>query len=364
MDPTKILIVNDSIEDQQDLIDMISALDEEIAFQTAVNGDQAIAAFNIGHHDCIILGYPFAHENGLETLQRLKAVDPFCAVVMISSRGTEEVAAEAIKSGASDYLIKDKISGRSVRTSIQRTVERSKQDRKTHAKNLEQKQFLNTLVHDIRAPFTHIKNSTAMLIEDITNEVYADISQLVKIQAAALTHAEALIRTLQVYALLDDEIGFGTVQLKEVFDLLKTILLSNAQNSNVTLEVDSFPEIVGHTPQIMQLFQNLVSNAIKFNESAAPLVRISLAEIAPDFVTICVSDNGLGIENKNLSLIFQPLKRLWSNDEYSGTGLGLSICKKIIDRHGGNIWCESAPGQGSKFFVKLRRAVDAGDQAA
>ncbi len=356
MNHTKILIVDDFEEDQEQLISLIRNAGGEFVFETVKTGDEAITAFESRGHDCVIVDYRLAHENGLEIIERLKAVDPFCAAIMISGQGSEQIATDAMKSGAVDYLVKGTVSGLSVRTTIHRTIERCKEYRKANTKQMEQRQFLNTLVHDIRAPFIHIRNTTSMLVEDIKDGSFDDIDTLVDVQSAALSHAEALIKTLQAYALLDDDVGFGTVTLNDVFDFLGKILLSGPKNAHVKLHFDTFPDVEGHSPQISQLFQNLIANAMKFNEAASPEVHVRLTDETANTVTICVEDNGLGIESKNLELIFQPLKRLWTKDEYSGTGLGLSICQKIVDRHGGKIWCESEPGKGSRFFVKLRRA--------
>lgn len=356
MDQTKILIVDDFEEDQEQLISLIKNAGGEFAFETVKTGDEAVSAFETRGHDCVIVDYRLAQENGLEILERLKSIDPFCAAIMISGQGSEQVATNAMKSGAVDYLVKGNISGLSVRTTIQRTIERCKEFRRANAKQLEQKQFLNTLVHDIRAPFVHIRNSTNMLIEDIKSGTFDDIDKLADVQSAALNHAEALIKTLQAYALLDDEVGFAAVSLNGVFDLLSKILLSGSKNAHVKIDVDKLPDVEGHAPQITQLFQNLIANAIKFNEETLPEIHVRLAEQTATTITICVEDNGLGIEEKNLQLIFQPLKRLWSKEEYTGTGLGLSICQKIVGRHHGQIWCESSPGKGSRFYVKLRRA--------
>ncbi|WP_306114854.1 MULTISPECIES: hybrid sensor histidine kinase/response regulator [unclassified Roseovarius] len=356
MDQTKILIVDDFEEDQEKLISLIQSAGGEFTFETVKTGDEAVSAFETRGHDCVIVDYRLAHENGLEILERLKAVDPFCAAIMISGQGSEQIATNAMKSGAVDYLVKGSISGLSVRTTIQRTIKRCKEFRKANTKQMEQRQFLNTLVHDIRAPFIHIRNSTSMLVEDLRTGSFDDIDTLVDVQTAALNHAEALIKTLQAYALLDDEVGFATVDLNDVFDLLGKILRSGSKSAHVKLRFDTFPDVEGHSPQISQLFQNLITNAIKFNEAASPEIRVGLADETDNTVTVCVEDNGVGIAPTDHKAIFQPLKRLWSKDEYAGTGLGLSICQKIVGRHGGEIWCESVPGKGSKFFVKLRRA--------
>ena len=354
MSKYSLLIVDDFEEDQQELIQMIRKSGGDYLFETVFDGDSALSAFKSRRHDCIIVDYRLKHESGLELIARLKAVDPHCATIMMSGHGSEKVAAAAMKSGAVDYIVKGSMSGPDIRAAIQKTVMRCREERKASLRQQEQNQFLMTLVHDIKAPFSNISNSTAMLVEDLENGNTEDIEILIKAQSDAVRHAEALIKTLQTYALLDADVTFEKVNLDRVFETLNQMLQPEFRQRCAALDVDALPPVNGHAPQLIQLFQNLLSNALKFNTSDKPRVAVRLIGKGSDVVTICVEDNGLGIDEKDTVKIFQPLKRLWSKDEFDGTGLGLSICKKIIDRHRGRIWCDSVPGEGSKFFVQLQ----------
>lgn len=349
----RILIVDDFPEDQQALVALIEDAGGDYTFDTAQTGDEAVAVFERCRHDCVIVDYRLNHENGLDILARLKAIDPFCAAIVMSGQGSEQIAADAMKSGAIDYLVKGDTTGHALDATIQRTIKRCAADRKANSRQQEQNQFLTTLVHDIRTPFTNISNSTAMLVEDIESGSFEDLESLVEAQSAAIRHADALIRTLQTYALLDDEVDFERVSLNYIFELLTQMFRADATVSEARFDIASLPDVTGHAPQICQLFQNLISNALKYNAAAEPRICVRLIEEGDDRVVVCIEDNGLGMEPRHLREIFQPLKRLWSKDEYDGTGLGLSICKKIVDRHQGRIWCESRPGAGSKFFVQL-----------
>jgi light-regulated signal transduction histidine kinase (bacteriophytochrome) len=108
---------------------------------------------------------------------------------------------------------------------------------------------------------------------------------------------------------------------------------------------------------MVQLMQNIVSNAIKFNrEGVSPIVDIEGSE-TPREVTFSVKDNGIGIDPKHSEKIFSIFQRLHSPDEYEGTGIGLSICKRIVERHKGKIWFESVPGEGATFYVKIPKKL-------
>jgi len=122
--------------------------------------------------------------------------------------------------------------------------------------------------------------------------------------------------------------------------------------------------------QMEQLFQNLISNALKFNESQSPVIKISQrlvtdeeAELysinANGYIAICVEDNGIGFDSRYKDKIFGIFQRL-HNNLYQGTGIGLAICKKIVDRHGGRIWSDSQPGKGTTFYFTLDQKMKEG----
>ena len=139
-------------------------------------------------------------------------------------------------------------------------------------------------------------------------------------------------------------------------ELLLNQVLSNLEisikESEAVISHNHLPNIMADSTQLAPVFQNLISNAIKFRSEKIPEINISAREEGDEWV-FSVADNGIGIDPKHCERIFEVFKRLHKRREYPGTGIGLSICKKIVERHGGHIWVESEPDKGSIFYFNL-----------
>jgi light-regulated signal transduction histidine kinase (bacteriophytochrome) len=168
---------------------------------------------------------------------------------------------------------------------------------------------------------------------------------------------KALINDLLDFSRLDTKAkAMQLTDFNEILDDVTHNLKVAIKESKTQIEIISkMPALIVDSTQISQLFQNLINNAIKFrNQDITPLIKIS-AEEQPNQWVFKISDNGIGIGKEYYERIFIIFQRLNNRVEYPGTGIGLAICKKIVERHGGQIWLESEVGKGSTFFFSIKK---------
>jgi len=142
------------------------------------------------------------------------------------------------------------------------------------------------------------------------------------------------------------------VDVTRVLGAVRANLTMAMADADALVTHEDLPTVVGDETQLVQLFQNLIGNAIKFRGTERPHVHVSAQATAAEWV-FAVRDNGIGIAPEYFERIFVIFQRLHARDQYPGTGIGLAVCRRIVDRHGGRIWVESVPGGGSTFYFAL-----------
>ncbi|RKD89086.1 histidine kinase/DNA gyrase B/HSP90-like ATPase [Halopiger aswanensis] len=146
--------------------------------------------------------------------------------------------------------------------------------------------------------------------------------------------------------------SFEAVNLNDVLAEAQQDLQVKIDDADAAITVEELPQIEGDTNQLRQVFQNLLENALEYSGEGPPRIRVSAERDGSEWV-VSVQNNGIGIESDDAERIFRVFERLHSRDEHSGTGIGLSLCDRIIDRHGGDIWVDSEPGDGTIFSFTL-----------
>ena len=180
-----------------------------------------------------------------------------------------------------------------------------------------------------------------------------DADDFINYAVDGVKRMRSLINDLLAYS----RVGSRGREFKPVSsDVVLDHALSNLQmaieQSGAVVTWDPLPVVTGDNSQLVQLFQNLIGNAIKFNRNGAPRIHVSADQQGSEWV-FSVRDNGIGIEPEYFGRIFLIFQRLHDRKQYPGTGIGLAICKKVVERHGGEIWADSEPGTGSTFYFTL-----------
>lgn len=221
--------------------------------------------------------------------------------------------------------------------------------------NAELERFAFVSSHDLREPLRKIV-SFGDLLELTEDPRLSDKGRdyLQRIQRTA-RHMQRLIEDLLVYSkIAKTPPKFETVELGGVVRSVLSDLETTIKESGASIEVAKLPTISAEEFQMHQLFQNLITNALKFHKQGeAPRVVIETGALTGHMAEVIVRDNGIGFDEKYLDRIFQPFQRLHGSKEFDGTGIGLSICQKVALRHGGSITAKSVSGKGSSFIVTL-----------
>ncbi len=221
--------------------------------------------------------------------------------------------------------------------------------------NRELQDFAHIASHDLQEPLrTIVSFGDRLLLKYSSSLDEKGRDYLERMQKAAM-RMQQLIEDLLNYSRVTRRNGaLRPVDLNLVLAEVLEDLDQRIRENKAVVEIDPLPVISGDHSQIHSLFLNLIGNALKFQPpDTTPLVRVSGRQLAGEQVEITVTDNGIGFDEKYLDRIFRPFQRLHGRDAYQGTGMGLAICKKIVERHHGEIIVHSAPGQGAVFKIIL-----------
>lgn len=221
--------------------------------------------------------------------------------------------------------------------------------------NHDLEQFAYIASHDLQEPLRMVASYTQLLARRYQGKLDADADEFIRYAVDGATRMQQLINDLLAFSRIGTKgHAFSSADMRLALERALFNLAASIEESGANLNVGVLPVVMGDATQLAQLFQNLVGNAIKFR-SAQPLqIDISARERKVDWM-FSVKDNGIGIAPEFSERIFEIFQRLHSKEEYPGTGIGLALCKKIVERHGGRIWFESAPGEGCVFNFTLPR---------
>jgi PAS domain S-box-containing protein len=220
--------------------------------------------------------------------------------------------------------------------------------------NAELEQFAYVASHDLQEPLRMVSSYTQLLAKRYKDKLDDDANEFISFAVDGATRMGGLINDLLTYSRVGTRGNdFEPVDCSDVLDQALGNLQVAIKESGAVLTHDRLPTVMADPSQLVQLFQNLIGNAIKFQDNGeAPRVHVSANQEGSEW-TFSFCDNGVGIDPQFAERIFMIFQRLHGRGEYSGTGIGLAICKKIVERHEGRIWVDSEPGRGSTFYFTI-----------
>ncbi len=224
--------------------------------------------------------------------------------------------------------------------------------------NQELEHFAYVASHDLQEPLRTITSFIQILERRYIKKLDEDAQQFMGFVVEGAKRMQSLIHDLLEYSRINRyNTGYEKVDLNEVFNTINRVLKDKIESNDALVLAENLPTVYGSRLQLTQVFQNLVDNAIKFRaKKRKPEIIISVNDLGDKWELI-FKDNGIGINQEYFQRIFVIFQRLHTPDEYTGTGIGLAICKKIIERHGGEIWVISKHGKGCEFHLTIAKNI-------
>ena len=220
--------------------------------------------------------------------------------------------------------------------------------------NKELEQFAYVASHDLQEPLRMVASYTELLQERYEGKLDEKADKYIRYAVEGAKRMQLLINDLLVLSRVNTKgKPFEPVECNELLKRVLHGLGTVIHEKQAQVQVTTLPTVLGDESQLFQLFQNIISNAIKFHGADRPLVEISAVQKHSDWV-FSIRDNGIGIDPEYFERIFVIFQRLHERGAYDGSGIGLAISKKIVERHAGKIWVESEPGKGTVFYFSLQ----------
>lgn len=219
--------------------------------------------------------------------------------------------------------------------------------------NEELQQFANIVSHDMQEPLRMVSSFLTLLSRRYGDQLDDTARQYIAYAVDGAKRMQDLLAGLLEFSRVQTQGDpFDDLDLHEAVEAAVNNLTVLIEETGAEITVDPLATVKGDKTQLMQVFQNLIANSIKFSKEPPPKIHISAMQ-EEDGWSIAVSDNGIGIEAKNFERVFQIFQRLHARQEYEGTGVGLAVCKRIMERHNGDINVQSEPGEGATFTLKF-----------
>jgi signal transduction histidine kinase len=390
----RILHLEDDLVDAEMVLDLLREEGLEVQSDRVDTVPDFARQLKAGNHALILSDYTIPGVDAFETLRLARQVCPEVPFVFVSGTLGEDVAIEALKMGANDYVLKQRMGrlGPAVRRALREAEEMSRRKQAEEAlresnvrlerevqertaqlveANANLQTFTHAAAHDMRSPLRSIRSFIDLVLEDFGTQLDPLCRSYLDRVAQAADSMSRLMTDLLEYSRMDQaQLKLEPVNLhtamQEALSLLEDDI--RAKQASVTVQ-EPMPDVVGHRATVVLILDNLVSKALKFvapgvqprvrvwaEEAQRPEAQLSSGD-GPGAVRLWVEDNGIGIPAPGLDKLFRAFQRLHGKSAYPGTGLGLAMVRRGAERMGGRVGVESEPGKGSRFWIELGRAA-------
>ncbi len=354
------------VEDNAAELDLLCGSLQEEGFRVFGCGSAREALEHVRERDfgVAVVDHRLPDLSGTQLLEQIHAFDDHVRVIIYTGVASYDSIKEALHLGAFAYL--EKLSDRSEllrhvhRACHERVgryaldLERAVADRTEELarSNRELETFASVVAHDLRSPLLTISGYCQLLEDDFHDRLDLTAHEYLAQIVGGAARMNRLIEDLLEYSRAGRaQEPLQPVDMRSVMIQATANLESLIQDQEARIEIGSMPTVNGDQTQLVQLFQNLLGNAIKFRGKEPPRIGVTASRVDGAW-QIAVEDNGIGVAKEHFERVFQTFQRLQGR-RYPGTGIGLAICKKIVERHGGQIWLDSLDGQGTTFFFTL-----------
>ncbi|MDH3583780.1 MAG: ATP-binding protein [Phycisphaerae bacterium] len=319
-----------------------------------------LAAMSAQRPDVVLLDLSLPDSSGLDTFTRVHEADRGVPVVVLTGLDDEELALEAMRTGAQDYLVKGQIDSRLLGRALRYACERQRieveleqtADRLVDSEK-ELAQFAYVFSHDMIDPLRRVLGYLEALHDRYHGQMDDDADEFIDGSLDWARRMWSLVDELLAYLRVDPRTPpSGDADCATAVRDAVAELDGSIREAQASIQVGQLPTVAGDAEQLRQLFATLIANALRFRSERPPRIDIEARREDSTWM-VTVRDNGIGIEAGQVDRIFLVFKRLDARGRYLSTGTGLAVCKRIVERHGGRIWVDSAPGEGAAFHFTL-----------
>ncbi|WP_377154982.1 ATP-binding protein [Roseateles sp. UC29_93] len=372
-EPARLLVVDDEARHMEALCDTLAGHGYAVVGHADAEG--ALNELRRGVFDVLLTDLVMPGKTGIELLRAALEIDPQLVGVVMTGEGSIATAVEAMRSGATDYVLKPfrlasilPVLGRAVEigrlrrenTRLHLSLQRRADE--LEATNRELDAFARTVSHDLRTPLNALVGFSTLLAAQ-AGPVLSPRQRgwLADMQLAAQRMTDLIDALMRLSHMGRRALTLTEVDVEALVRSVIGELLASGSGVVPRFDVGAMPRVVADAPMLRQVFANLISNAAKFSvqQATGHEATVSIGgERDGAAIVFSVSDDGPGFDSADAQRLFEPFIRLQGAEKVEGHGLGLSIVQRIVQRHGGRVWATSAPGEGATFRFSLPQTVE------